>query len=66
MEGEFKVRDVVQLKSGGESMTIIEIFEHENVRMAICKCLDGKQGAYPLESLAAVPPPTILPSSPWG
>jgi uncharacterized protein YodC (DUF2158 family) len=66
MEAALKVKDVVQSKSGGPDIKIEEIFEHENVRMALCKFPDGKQGAFPLDSLILVPLPTLLPSKPWG
>jgi uncharacterized protein YodC (DUF2158 family) len=59
MEPEFKVGDVVQLKSGGPAMTIEGIgkygFANTNVR-AKCTWFDGKKMVDELFELATLKP----------
>jgi uncharacterized protein YodC (DUF2158 family) len=52
--GNFKVGNTVELKSGGPSMTIANIHEHNGVSVALCHWFNGgapQQNNYPLTSL---------------
>jgi uncharacterized protein YodC (DUF2158 family) len=64
MNTQFKIGDIVQLKSGGPSMKILAIFEHEKELKAQCVLIEGtKEAIFALESLVLVPNATIVTSS---
>lgn len=57
---EFKVGDVVQLKSGGPPMTVIELGVHSDPRRIWCKwfvdSIKVEQGDFPPDALAETSP----------
>jgi uncharacterized protein YodC (DUF2158 family) len=57
MNGEFKAGDIVELKSGGPSMTIQKVEQNSGEMTAWCQWFDGKapmSGRFNLTSLRHV------------